>query len=109
MAELETDCCPPATQARCCEPEQKTECCDEHHGAGCRCAGRDSRHIGGTAASHRSETAQSQPSETARPQAFAALEIAQGEHAGGKHERGEARALLVLGELLEAEPLEQHT
>jgi ubiquinone/menaquinone biosynthesis C-methylase UbiE len=38
MAELETDCCPPATQASCCEPDSKAGCCGDRHGDGCGCA-----------------------------------------------------------------------
>ncbi len=36
MAELETGCCAPETQASCCEPEEKSNCCG--HDAGCGCA-----------------------------------------------------------------------
>ncbi len=38
MAELETGCCSPATQAECCEVEAKAECCGEQHAPGCGCA-----------------------------------------------------------------------
>ena len=36
MAELNTDCCTPETQATCCEPEATAECCE--HSPGCGCA-----------------------------------------------------------------------
>ncbi len=38
MAELDTGCCSPATQATCCEPEDKAGCCGPGHGEGCGCA-----------------------------------------------------------------------
>jgi arsenite methyltransferase len=38
MAELETACCAPESQATCCEREQKAECCGEQRGNGCGCS-----------------------------------------------------------------------
>lgn len=38
MAELNTTCCAPATQATCCEPDTKAQCCGEQHGDGCGCS-----------------------------------------------------------------------
>jgi arsenite methyltransferase len=38
MAELESACCTPQTQATCCEPDQKADCCAEQHGNGCGCS-----------------------------------------------------------------------
>ena len=38
MAELDTACRTPQTQATCCEPDQKADCCGEHHAVGCGCS-----------------------------------------------------------------------
>jgi ubiquinone/menaquinone biosynthesis C-methylase UbiE len=38
MAELNTDCCAPATQETCCEPSEKASCCTESHGDRCGCS-----------------------------------------------------------------------
>jgi arsenite methyltransferase len=38
MAELNTECCPPATADICCEADEKASCCGEAHASGCGCA-----------------------------------------------------------------------
>lgn len=37
MAELETTCCSPATQAACCDTSEKAECCGDSNAPGCGC------------------------------------------------------------------------
>ena len=38
MAELNTECCPPATADICCELDEKPSCCGEARASGCGCA-----------------------------------------------------------------------
>jgi arsenite methyltransferase len=38
MAELNTECCPPAAQETCCELSEKASCCGDSHASGCGCS-----------------------------------------------------------------------